>query len=88
MSREDALLLMRKFVVPDDLGTPPGAVFQSRQSGQSGDDALRDPVQPALTEKEPRPPEGNRRSLASRREGPVPGRCATRVLRESTWRTR
>jgi hypothetical protein len=26
MSREDALLLMRKFVVPDDLGTPPGAV--------------------------------------------------------------
>jgi hypothetical protein len=33
MSREGALLLMRKFVVPDDLGTPPGAVFQSRQSG-------------------------------------------------------
>jgi hypothetical protein len=26
MSREDALLLMRKFIVPDDLGTPPGAV--------------------------------------------------------------
>jgi hypothetical protein len=26
MSREDALLLMRKFVVPDDFGTPPGAV--------------------------------------------------------------
>jgi hypothetical protein len=26
MSREDALLLMRKFVVPEDLGTPPGAV--------------------------------------------------------------
>ena len=26
MSREDALLLMRKFIVPEDLGTPPGAV--------------------------------------------------------------
>jgi hypothetical protein len=26
MSREDALLLTRKFIVPDDLGTPPGAV--------------------------------------------------------------
>lgn len=26
MSREDALLLARKFIVPDDLGTPPGAV--------------------------------------------------------------
>ena len=26
MSRDEALLLMRKFVVPDDLGTPPGAV--------------------------------------------------------------
>jgi hypothetical protein len=26
MSREDALLIMRKFVVPEDLGTPPGAV--------------------------------------------------------------
>jgi hypothetical protein len=26
MSREEALLLMRKFVVPEDLGTPPGAV--------------------------------------------------------------
>ena len=26
MSREEALLLMRKFIVPEDLGTPPGAV--------------------------------------------------------------
>jgi hypothetical protein len=26
MSRDEALLLMRKFVVPEDLGTPPGAV--------------------------------------------------------------
>jgi hypothetical protein len=26
MSREDALLLTRKFIVPEDLGTPPGAV--------------------------------------------------------------
>ena len=26
MSREDALLIMRKFIVPEDLNTPPGAV--------------------------------------------------------------
>jgi hypothetical protein len=26
MSREEALILMRQFVVPEDLGTPPGAV--------------------------------------------------------------
>jgi hypothetical protein len=57
MSREDALLLMRKFIVPDDLGTPTGAVtlrgatnFQTPQ----GWDTVYTPVVNAI--ERPAPP--------------------------------